>query len=256
MADEKHSRRGKRPGRGSPRNEERIRRAKRRAAREAAIVGSLSERVNRDCVFRNRERVRAEVLVYVLRQLLPDPDFDRTLYEACSTALMGRVAPTAQRPRAARMVNAMVRKAIRRSGLPDDDREFRAFLTDARGLIWAGIASPKAGDVLWQERFGFRLHDRLKNVVTKRLRDRERPIDDTIELHAAPEREADPDLKVRLSAAIDGLPEALRFSFVLYHVEGYTHGEIGEMMGVAEGTSKARVFEARARLREVLADFA
>jgi RNA polymerase sigma-70 factor (ECF subfamily) len=90
----------------------------------------------------------------------------------------------------------------------------------------------------------------------RRLRDRERPIDDTIELHAAPERESDPDLKTRLHAAIDALPEVLRYSFVLYHVEGYTHGEIGEMMGVAEGTSKARVFEARARLREVLADFA
>jgi RNA polymerase sigma-70 factor (ECF subfamily) len=90
----------------------------------------------------------------------------------------------------------------------------------------------------------------------KRLRDRERPIDDTIELHAAPDNEADPDLKVRLHAAIDALPEALRMTFVLYHVEGYTHSEIGEMLGVAEGTSKARVFEARARLREVLADFA
>jgi RNA polymerase sigma-70 factor (ECF subfamily) len=90
----------------------------------------------------------------------------------------------------------------------------------------------------------------------RRLRDRERPIDDSIELHAAPERDCDPDLKERLYAAIDALPEGLRYSFVLYHVEGYTHGEIGEMLGVAEGTSKARVFEARQRLREVLADFA
>jgi RNA polymerase sigma-70 factor (ECF subfamily) len=90
----------------------------------------------------------------------------------------------------------------------------------------------------------------------RRLRDRERPIDETIEMHAAPDRSSDPDLKDRLYAAIDALPEGLRYSFVLYHVEGYTHGEIGEMLGVAEGTSKARVFEARARLREVLADFA
>jgi len=72
------------------------------------------------------------------------------------------------------MVNAMVRQAIRRSGLPDADHEFRAFLSAARDLIWAGIASPKEGDVLWQERFGFRLKDRLKNVVAERLRDRER----------------------------------------------------------------------------------
>jgi RNA polymerase sigma-70 factor (ECF subfamily) len=90
----------------------------------------------------------------------------------------------------------------------------------------------------------------------RRLRERERPIDDSIELHAAPNREADPDLRERMHAAIDALPESLRMSFVLYHVEGYTHGEIGEMLGVAEGTSKARVFEARAKLRNALADFA
>ncbi len=90
----------------------------------------------------------------------------------------------------------------------------------------------------------------------RRLRDRERPLDDASELHAAPGREADPDLRDRLHAAIDALPDGLRHSFVLYHVEGYTHGEIGELLGVAEGTSKARVFEARARLREALADFA
>jgi RNA polymerase sigma-70 factor (ECF subfamily) len=39
-------------------------------------------------------------------------------------------------------------------------------------------------------------------------------------------------------------------------VEGYTHGEIGGMLGIAEGTSKARLFEARAKLRAALADFA
>lgn len=90
----------------------------------------------------------------------------------------------------------------------------------------------------------------------RRLRDRERPLDDSSELYAAPEREADPDLRDRLHAAIDALPEALRMVFVFYHVEGYTHGEIGAMLGIAEGTSKARVFEARSRLREALADFA
>jgi RNA polymerase sigma-70 factor (ECF subfamily) len=90
----------------------------------------------------------------------------------------------------------------------------------------------------------------------RRLRDRERPLDDSSELHAAPDTRADPDLRARLHAAIDALPDSLRHAFVFYHVEGYTHNEIGSMLGIAEGTSKARVFEARARLREVLADFA
>ena len=90
----------------------------------------------------------------------------------------------------------------------------------------------------------------------RRVRDRERPLDDSSELHAAPERRAEPDLRDRLYAAIDALPDSLRHAFVFYHVEGYTHNEIGGMLGIAEGTSKARVFEARAKLREVLADFA
>lgn len=90
----------------------------------------------------------------------------------------------------------------------------------------------------------------------RRLRDRERPLDDSTELHEAPTREADPDLRDRLHAAIDALPASLRQPLVLYHVEGYTHGEIGEMLGIAEGTSKARVFEARGRLKVALADFA
>lgn len=90
----------------------------------------------------------------------------------------------------------------------------------------------------------------------RRLRDRERPLDATIELHPAPQRDVDPDLRDRLHAAIGALPDSLRIPLVLYHLEGYTHGEIGRMLGIAEGTSKARVFEARARLRGELAAYA
>jgi RNA polymerase sigma-70 factor (ECF subfamily) len=90
----------------------------------------------------------------------------------------------------------------------------------------------------------------------RRLRDRERPLDETIELRAAPQRDVDPDLRDRLHAAIGALPDSLRVPMVLYHIEGYTHGEIGTMLGIAEGTSKARVFEARSRLRGELAAYA
>ncbi len=89
----------------------------------------------------------------------------------------------------------------------------------------------------------------------RRLRDREEGLEDA-DAHAAPSREADPDLKVRLHAAIDALPEGLRLTVLLHDLEGYTHAEIGTMLGVAEGTSKARLFEARARLRDALRDFA
>jgi RNA polymerase sigma-70 factor (ECF subfamily) len=89
----------------------------------------------------------------------------------------------------------------------------------------------------------------------KRIRAHEEVLEDD-DHHAAPSREADPDLKVRLHAAIDALPEGLRMTVLLHDVEGYTHGEIGSMLGCAEGTSKARLFEARAKLRVALADFA
>jgi len=68
--------------------------------------------------------------------------------------------------------------------------------------------------------------------------------------------EADPDLKVRMRRAIDGLPEGYRTVFVMHDVEGYTHQEIAATLGVQPGTSKAQLFRARARLREALADFA
>ena len=69
-------------------------------------------------------------------------------------------------------------------------------------------------------------------------------------------REAEPDLKVRLAAAIDALPDGYRMTFLMHDVEGFTHKEIGATMGVQPGTSKAQLSRARAKLREALADFA
>jgi DNA-directed RNA polymerase specialized sigma24 family protein len=39
----------------------------------------------------------------------------------------------------------------------------------------------------------------------------------------------------------------------MHDVEGFTHREIAEALGIPEGTSKARLAEGRARLREALA---
>jgi len=69
-------------------------------------------------------------------------------------------------------------------------------------------------------------------------------------------REAEPDLKARLTQAIDALPEGYRMVFVMHDVEGYTHQEIGAALGVETGTSKAQLSRARAKLRVALADFA
>lgn len=73
---------------------------------------------------------------------------------------------------------------------------------------------------------------------------------------AHPGRQAEPDLKRRMSEAIAALPEGYRTVFLMHDVEGYTHEEIGVALGIQSGTSKAQLFRARARLREALADFA
>lgn len=69
-------------------------------------------------------------------------------------------------------------------------------------------------------------------------------------------REAEPDLKTRLKRAIAALPERYKTVFVMYDVEGYTHEEIGSVLNLPVGTSKARLSRAREKLREALADFA
>lgn len=66
----------------------------------------------------------------------------------------------------------------------------------------------------------------------------------------------DPDLRDRLTAAIDGLPPGYKTVFVMHDIEGYKHEEIAAALGVQSGTSKAQLSRARAKLREALADFA
>ena len=89
----------------------------------------------------------------------------------------------------------------------------------------------------------------------KRFRQRETDLD-AADGVVGTRRTAEPDLKRRLTQAIDALPIGYRTVFVMHDVEGYTHQEIGAALGVETGTSKAQLSRARAKLREALADFA
>jgi RNA polymerase sigma-70 factor (ECF subfamily) len=55
-----------------------------------------------------------------------------------------------------------------------------------------------------------------------------------------------------IEQAIAGLPPGARRVFVLHDVEGYRHEEIGEMLGITAGGSKAQLHRARMLLREAL----
>jgi RNA polymerase sigma-70 factor (ECF subfamily) len=60
-------------------------------------------------------------------------------------------------------------------------------------------------------------------------------------------------LRLRLERALQQLPAGMRQVLILHDVEGYTHEEIAEALGVTPGTSKSQLFKARAKMRELLA---
>ncbi|MEM9836000.1 MAG: RNA polymerase sigma factor [Bacteroidota bacterium] len=51
------------------------------------------------------------------------------------------------------------------------------------------------------------------------------------------------------------LPPAYRIVTTLYVLEGYTHREIAEKLGISEGTSKSNYFKARKLLRKFVGDY-
>jgi DNA-directed RNA polymerase specialized sigma24 family protein len=57
-----------------------------------------------------------------------------------------------------------------------------------------------------------------------------------------------------LEKAIQSLPDGFRTVFVLIEIEGYTHKEVAEILGISEGTSKSQLFYAKQRLRKILAE--
>lgn len=59
--------------------------------------------------------------------------------------------------------------------------------------------------------------------------------------------------RIDLERAIATLPAGYRTVLVLHDVEGYTHEEIGERLGVSAGTSKSQLSHARRALRRLLA---
>jgi RNA polymerase sigma-70 factor, ECF subfamily len=105
--------------------------------------------------------------------------------------------------------------------------------------------------------FGAWLNRIVANAALDLVRRRKvREADELPETVAMPFRdpgEAD-ELKRRLGDALTGLTDRQRAVIVLHDVEGYTHGEIGSMLGMPEGTARSDLHHARAALRRVLKD--
>lgn len=55
-----------------------------------------------------------------------------------------------------------------------------------------------------------------------------------------------------LEQAIQALPTGYRSVFILIEIEGYTHQETGDILGISAGTSKSQLYHAKKRLRAFL----
>jgi RNA polymerase sigma-70 factor (ECF subfamily) len=127
-----------------------------------------------------------------------------------------------------------------------EDAVQEAFLKLYRGEAWLRMDNEK----------GF-LARTVWRVALDHLPRAERTLDvSEMELAASggagvsPEQSAvDKDERVVLRRLIDGLPEELRQPLVLSSVEEMTSREVGEAMGIPEGTVRTRVMRARAELK-------
>jgi RNA polymerase sigma-70 factor, ECF subfamily len=117
---------------------------------------------------------------------------------------------------------------------------------------------------VWQKLGSFRgdsafatwLHRLAVNVVIERFRQdatrRQRMHDgeEIFETLSAPVRSR--DFSMDFEAALLSLPDGAREIFVLHDIEGYKHHEIGTLLDISSGTSKAQLHRARMMLRRYL----
>jgi RNA polymerase sigma-70 factor, ECF subfamily len=193
---------------------------------------------------------RSQVFGNVVRRIDPTPG-DVNESSLIARAVAGETS--AQRALYDAHVDRVYRLAFRLAGEDDLARDFtqETFIRAFERLN--GFRGESAfGTWLYSIAMSVSLNG-LRSI--RRLRAREIGIDAAESLGTS-RGPVDPDLRERLHRAIDDLPQGYRTVFVMHDVEGFTHEEIGEALGIQVGTSKAQLFRARAKLREALADFA
>ena len=147
-------------------------------------------------------------------------------------------------------VNRIYGLCLRMTG--DQDRAER-LVQDTFVTAWR-----KLGTFRGESAFSTWLHKIAVNAVLQDQRSRKRARERRMlhgETNSPLTTPPSPDgLRIDLARAIATLPDGARMVFVLHDVEGYSHREIAEMTGIAEGTSKAQLHRARKLLKGVLQD--
>ena len=143
-------------------------------------------------------------------------------------------------------VDAVVRRLV---GDPDQ-------AADVAQEVWIQIFRALPG-YRGDSQFGTWAHriavNRTLNALRRirRIEHSEMPIDDDVaSIDSDGERAL---LAATIEEAARKLAPGARQVFVLHDVEGYTHEEIAESLGITAGGSKSQLFKARAKLRRLLA---
>lgn len=102
--------------------------------------------------------------------------------------------------------------------------------------------------------FGAWIHRIAVNAVLDHIRSERRraariQFTDDLEFFDCDEKTISHDMMIDLEDAVASLPLQARTVIVLHDIEGYSHDEIGTMLGIASGTSKATLHRARTLLK-------
>ena len=92
------------------------------------------------------------------------------------------------------------------------------------------------------------------NLALKRMRSERRRREDSLDRVPHLEPATSPSDATVVRRAVDALPHSLRSVVILKVVEGYSHAEIGEMLGISRGASEVRLTRALEKLRETLGE--
>ncbi|MEA2488720.1 MAG: hypothetical protein QOH21_512 [Acidobacteriota bacterium] len=84
----------------------------------------------------------------------------------------------------------------------------------------------------------------------RRRRIEESPIEDMVETAERTAPSVDDAKRITLHKLLHELPEQRRSVFTLFEIEGLSHAEIGEILGISEGNSKWILFATKKELQQ------
>lgn len=113
-------------------------------------------------------------------------------------------------------------------------------------------AARALGDFRWESAFSSWVCGIALNRVRELARKKKRSFVEVEGGWELPVKAVDSGARIDLERALELLPPGFRTVLVLHDVEGYTHQEIGDRLGITDGTSKSQLHGARKAMRRLL----